>query len=253
MPPAKRKRPKPIRLDRAGVGGRVKHIVSKVAGQGKAWEKTIQFRQEPALIARGPKLVDNPSTLPTTRSNSNYLDVIGSGEEIGLNLCDDGGQYVGEEQEINPVLDAIRKRSNPRRSQKRCENWAKTKEAITTLLLGGDIGLCACHSRSSKSVYHIGLLSYDIKDVSYCNCSRGAAANASAGFFPSTPIRPGTVFSIDLLELLQEQCLRAGNMSIYGWGEGLRAFIEKRLGRTIQSFHRLVGCHPMEFLLVNLY
>jgi len=243
MPPLKRKRAKPIRLDRGGA--KVRYVVS---GQGKKlWEKRISFREEAALIAKAPIVVERPSTLPRTQSSGNYLDVIGPGEEIDLELLDGSGQDVGEEQEINPALDVIRKRSNPQRRQKHFENWAKTEEMATTLLLGGNIGACNCYSKSSKSVRHVGLLDYDIRAVTYCNCSRGAAASASSGFFPSTPIRPGTVFSIDLLELLQEQCLRAGSMSIYGWGEGLRAFIEKRVGRTIPSFHRLVSVLPLMF------
>lgn len=202
-------------------------------------------------LARESNLVMRSTALPSNHSTGaqNYQDTIGSEQGAGLlgpyNESDDD-----EDRAINPALRAIlRKRSQAIliRSRKQSEYWAKTEALITALLLGEDIEACSCNSRASMSVRHIGVTSYDTKLVNYCNCSHGAASAATLGFFPSRPIRPGTIFAIELLEQLQEQ-LQLRTTSIHGWCKELRASIEKQLGTAVPSFEKTVGVHPLSSL-----
>ena len=79
---------------------------------------------------------------------------------------------------------------------------------------------------------------YSVQPVSYCRCgSDSANLLASRSFFPSKPLKPRTVFAINLLKLFHLQCVR-GAISKLAWAEGWRAFFEEEMGRIIPSFHR---------------
>jgi hypothetical protein len=83
-------------------------------------------------------------------------------------------------------------------------------------------------------------LDYVIRNVEYCICGFASSQLVEKGFFPSAPIKPRTVFSIQLLETLHEQSVRT-SISKYGWGEGLRAAHEKRMCKSLKPFFRLVS------------
>ena len=81
--------------------------------------------------------------------------------------------------------------------------------------------------------------------VDYCACGQRCAQLVKREIFPSTPIRPRTLFSISLLELLHLQSIR-GACSKYAWAEGLRDLLEGVLGIEIQPFHASVSFRPTD-------
>ena len=76
--------------------------------------------------------------------------------------------------------------------------------------------------------------------IDYCACGQRCAQLVKRGLFPSTPIRPRTLFAISLLELLHLQSIR-GACSKYAWAEGLRDLLEGMLGIEISPFHASVS------------
>jgi hypothetical protein len=101
---------------------------------------------------------------------------------------------------------------------------------------------CQCTASIHKQVRFISLTSYEVRRISYCPCGASAANLATVGFFPSTPIEPGTVFAIDLLKLLHCQSVR-GALSKYAWAEVLRAYFEEVKRAAIQPFFRPVSAY----------
>jgi hypothetical protein len=133
-----------------------------------------------------------------------------------------------------------RRRSRPLDNRNRYLNWKKTEDTIATILAGGVVEPCMCPSRAKVEVRHICITAYITRTVEYCICGQAAAELVRTGYFPASPIRGGTKFSLDLLELLAEQSVRTGGMTIYGWAEGLRAFHEKKMGLPLVSFRKLL-------------
>ena len=79
--------------------------------------------------------------------------------------------------------------------------------------------------------------------MDYCACGKRCAQLVKHGLFPSTPVRPRTLFAISLLELLHLQAIR-GACSKYAWAEGLRDLLKGILGIEILSFHVPVSFIP---------
>jgi len=77
------------------------------------------------------------------------------------------------------------------------ENWIRTRSIIADLLvLRKTEEECTCDMHAARRVRFIGLESYFYHDVEYCSCGVSCVQLAKEGYFPSTPVRPATVFSL---------------------------------------------------------
>ena len=137
--------------------------------------------------------------------------------------------YELEPSDTSPQLpdpiDAIRgttRSHDLNKSQKRASNWLNTERLIVTLLKTpyNAERACPCPSCQSREVRFVDLVEYRTGPYSFCGCGSDAAQLASKGWFPSSPVRPGTVFSERLLDLLHAVSVR-GPHSKYGLGEVL--------------------------------
>ena len=224
-------------------GMNVRHIIHPFGGRGRSFQKTIRPSQEAALLRTGPKITprsDLPSHFPPDPQDDSgqWMAQLENFERLGEREIDGGNPGHAGEHILN--LFPRRFRSRPMDSKNKYENWRKTETAIARILSGGVIEMCACSSRTRIDVRHICISGYRTEAVEYCSCGRTAAALVQTGYFPASPIRGGTAFSFDLLELLSEQSLRTGGMTVYGWAEGLRVFHEKKLGTPLVSFRKLL-------------
>jgi hypothetical protein len=241
------KPPKPYRVrERKTAGSKVQVVVGKVGGRGKSYDKTITAKDEHKLLRAGLQFVprqNNPSG-NAARGNDPYDDIIGNGPGLnqgGYNEDVVGEQY-GQGDEASPLADDIipRRRPNASLNQSRAANWLRCESRITHVLYSGHAYVCQCTASIWKEVRFISLTSYETRRMSYCPCGASAANIATTGFFPSTPVEPGTVFAIDLLKLLHYQAVR-GAVSKYAWAEGLRAYFEDVNRVAVQPFFRLVS------------
>jgi hypothetical protein len=86
--------------------------------------------------------------------------------------------------------------------------------------------------------------------VSLCICSQHSLMFIQEGFFPSTPVKPQTFFSLRLLCLLYEQGIR-GSPSKYVWAAGLRAVHEAYMAKTLPDFYNLLLDADYHFVAVE--
>jgi hypothetical protein len=84
---------------------------------------------------------------------------------------------------------------------------------------------CECICRDVVNVRHITMEIYTWRDVPYYQCATTASHLISSGFFPLSPRKPSTVFSLKLLRTPHEQYTR-GSTSKEAWAGGLRAAFE---------------------------
>jgi len=145
----------------------------------------------------------------------------------------------------------LRSRHNER--SRLAENWIRTRPIIADLLvLRKTEEECTCDMQATCRVRFIGLESYFYRDVEYCSCGVSCTQLAKEGYFPSTPVRPATVFSLRLLRLLHEQSV-LGSVSNSAWAGGLRAVYEADRMSAIPSFDREVSIVTEVLLNTNEY
>ena len=232
--------PRAKRLSRkVAPGERVHHVIAGFPGRGKTVKRIIAANKEASLLKNAPRLV--PKAANRSRADG-YYDIIGGyGGGIAANLAGADPQDSDDSEGVDALIDVIpgRQRNNDVESRRLAENWQKTEESIVGLLLHQPLTECGCIGVQSVNVRHIGLTTYQEKVIHYCHCGRSAAMLVDSGYFPSRPIKPGTVFSMELLELLHEQFIR-GAVSKYGWGEGLRSFLERKHTIRIPCFRKLL-------------
>ena len=174
--------------------------------------------------------------------------------------CDDFQRGDGYEESDNDGLDLLvvchaictkRQRSRAAARQREAENWLKAEKRIVEILSGdGTSFTCQCSTKQSVSVRHISTEGYFVKDIPMCPCGMSSSLLLRNGYFPSSPIKPRTIFSVRLLRLFHEQSIR-GKMSRYAWSEGLRAAHEFELGKDIQPFNKLLRTSYHHWVAVN--
>ena len=72
-----------------------------------------------------------------------------------------------------------------------------------------------------------------------CIIGMSSSLLVQLGWFPSSPIKPRTVFSLRLLWILHEMSVR-GKMSRFAWAAGLRAALGKEYIKDIPPFDKLL-------------
>jgi hypothetical protein len=159
---------------------------------------------------------------------------------------EDFARLDGDITVITIPLDIKRPVASTRKS--RAENWIETEKILTDVLYhGGQRNRCMCsRARDRKRVRFISLDSYVVKEVDYCQCASSCSALLSEGegFFPSSPRKPGTVFSLRLLRTLHAQAV-LGSVSKLAWSAGLHVVFEEDLTTTLPRFDeevRLESC-----------
>ena len=121
------------------------------------------------------------------------------------------------------------------------ENWKETEQVFAQFLhFGSAASICTCLRKDRVNVRLLALESWVTKDIDYCNCPLSATALIKKGFFPATPRKPNTAFSMRLLQVLHEQSIR-GSISKSAWADGLRAVYESDLKMSLPVFSRQVA------------
>ena len=161
----------------------------------------------------------------------------------------DATHGMGEGQDP-PLVEIFnyRNRSNVGIRKRLSENWKETEQALTQLLYNGlAASLCTCVSKDHVQVRLISLESWTVKGMDYCSCPLSTSCLIAEGFFPSTPRKPKTAFSLQLLRVLHEQSVR-GSISKVAWADGLRASFEYDLKTSLPGLLRQVSLCPHIFL-----
>jgi hypothetical protein len=87
--------------------------------------------------------------------------------------------------------------------------------------------------------HHSVYQGYEVRPRYFCLCGHTSAMLIREGWFPSTPVKPRTVFSCRLLRVLHSQSVR-GSISKTAWAQSLRASHEYYLQKIIPSFDQLL-------------
>jgi hypothetical protein len=134
-----------------------------------------------------------------------------------------------------------KKRSRVGERKKLSENWVETEAMMVELLRRGPSRLvCTCARKFSVQVRILSLDSWSLKTINYCNCALSTVELVREGFFPATPRKPRTAFSVRMLQVLHEQSVR-GAISKTAWAEGLRVAYEYEHRTTLPNFTRAVS------------
>jgi len=165
-------------------------------------------------------------------------------------LASDGTRGMDEGQDA-PLVEVFQynNRSNVGMRKRLSEQWKETEQALTQLLYNGvAASMCTCVSKDHVQVRLISLESWTLKGMDYCSCSLSTSCLIAEGFFPATPRKPQTAFSLRLLRVLHEQSVR-GSVSKVAWADGLRASFEYDLKTSLPGFSRQVNRCPDIFFL----
>ena len=169
---------------------------------------------------------------------------IGSLDSIGFEAPGEMGEGQGPPQDA-PLIEVFQhhNRSNARVRKRLAEQWKDTEKVLTQLLHNGSAAsICPCTSKDHVQVRLISLESWTEKGMDYCSCPLSTRSLIAEGFFPSTPRKPRTAFSLQLLQVLHEQSVR-GSISKVAWADGLHAVFEYNLKISLPGFTRHVSCY----------
>lgn len=103
------------------------------------------------------------------------------------------------------VCQAIRTKRQRLRAaarQREAENWLKAETRIVEILSqDGTSFTCRCSTRQTISVRHISTEGYIFKDIPMYPSGLSSSLPLRNGYFPSSPIKPRTIFFVRLLRL----------------------------------------------------
>jgi hypothetical protein len=134
-----------------------------------------------------------------------------------------------------------RTRSSVNKRERRATNWQRAEAILADVMLkDGFPDPCACDRREVVTVRCVDLNSYEHREFQYCNCPQSPSCLLKEGYFPCSPIKPKTAFSIRLLQLLHEQSV-LGYVSRSAWSGGLRALFEGEKKTALPAFDREVS------------
>ena len=162
------------------------------------------------------------------------------GDTDGLGIQASGSMSQGEDA---PLIEVFHWKNRSRVGERKrlSENWRDTERVFTQFLHSGSAdSACTCAHKDPVDVRLLSLESWVTKSIDYCNCRLSASALIEEGFFPSTPHKPRTAFSMRLLQVLHEQSVR-GSISQSAWADGLRAVYEYDLKTSLPGFSRQVA------------
>jgi hypothetical protein len=202
--------------------------------------KIMKFRRiENILERRGFTVVPRRNARPGPDIDNSSVRFEGLQQDVPV--MDDFTQPDGDITVITIPLNNKRPVASTRKS--RAKNWVETEKILTKVLYHSrQRDQCMCsRQRDRKRVRFISLDSYVVKEVDYCQCAASCTALLceGEGFFPSSPRKPGTVFSLRLLRTLHAQAA-LGSVSKFAWSAGLHVVFEEDLKTTLPRFDQEV-------------
>jgi hypothetical protein len=124
---------------------------------------------------------------------------------------------------------------------RQADNWQRTEAILADMMLKDRLpDPCNCTRDDIVTVRMIDLNSYTHREFQYCNCPRSSCCLLKEGYFPGSPKKPKTAFSIRLLQLLHDQSV-LGYVSRSAWSGGLRALFEREKKAVLPAFDREVS------------
>jgi hypothetical protein len=198
-------------------------------------ERRIQL-QAPNLIGRGrngPSGGDQNCFLPLQLDYEH--EQVGNQPDDEPYVRNDGIHWVDDI--FGTMISQRRLRLSER--PKLAQNLQEVGKILSEAIFSWSERACECIRRDVVNVRHITMESYTWIHVPYCQCATSASHLISSGFFPSSPRKPCTVFSLKLLRTLHEQCTR-GSLSKEALAGGLRAAFEADNKMVLPDFSRPV-------------
>jgi hypothetical protein len=215
-----------------------------LGGYGGSKARTMDIRKgERRIQLQAPNLIGRGRNGPSGGDQNRFLPLqleyeqeqLGNQPDDELYVRNDGIHWVDEI--IGTTISQRRSRLSER--QKLAQNWREVEKILSEAIYSRSERACECIRRDVVNVRHITMESYTWRDVPYCQCATSASRLISSGFFPSSPRKPRTVFSLKLLRTLHEQCTR-GSISKEAWAGGLRAAFEADNKMVLPDFSRPV-------------
>jgi len=226
-------------------------VIAPYGGVGARRRVTMNARRVDRLFAMSAPDVSFPnrglaaSYEQRHPTRSNIYDpgpyTIGGIDSHGVHA----GGYMGEDGDA-PLIEVFnwRNRSRVGERQRLSENWKQTEKVLAQFLhFGAAESICTCASKHRVEVRLLSFECWATRSMDYCNCPHSTITLIEQGFFPSTPRKPRTAFSIRLLQILHEQSVR-GAISKSAWADGLRAVYEYDLKTSLPGFARQVNSYP---------
>jgi hypothetical protein len=199
--------------------------------------KTMDYGKARKLLERtAHKVIMRQKTRP--RLNIDILGLGFASAEDAIRAFDDLPQPDGDfTQAHNP-----RTRTAAATRKNEALNWLDTEEILIDVMYhDGQRKPCECtRARNRKRVRFIALDSYVVREMEYCQCPASCSDLTSEGFFPSSPRKPGTVFSLRLLRTLHAQTA-LGSVSKQAWTRGLHMIFEEDLNTVLPRFEEEVS------------
>jgi hypothetical protein len=167
--------------------------------------KTMTPAQWNKYVAkRDMKIVMRPNASSRPSRNTDNAALAGPELDIPGIPVNYDHQYDNDAESFVPVT---QKRSNAQTRRSEAQNWVDAEKVLVDSLYNENRRMpCGCsRARYRKRVRFISLDSYKIDYFEYCQCAAACCGLIAERFFPSSPRRPGTVFSLRLLRTLHAQ------------------------------------------------
>lgn len=146
---------------------------------------------------------------------------------------------------MEPIIHILSKEKSRRSNQIQrialSKNWSNVVDVLAREIAGiGQTSVCCCFKRQPVEVRFISMDNWEKRLIQYCNCPYSTLPVLRAGFFPSSPVAPRTVFSIHALLILYQQGVR-GSIAKTAWIGGLHAVLEEAKMHYIPNFYTVVS------------
>ena len=187
------------------------------------------WKEERRIQLQAPNLIGRGRNGPSGGDRNRFLPLQLDYEQAQLGNQPDDEPYVRNDG-IHWVDEIIGTTISQRRSrlserQKLAQYWREIEKILSEAIYSRSERACECIHRDVVNISHITMEGYTWIDVPYCQCATSASSLIFSGFFPSSPKKPRTVFSLKLLRTLHEQFTR-GSSSKEAQAGGLRAAFE---------------------------
>jgi hypothetical protein len=216
--------------------------IARAGLKGGTWVRNLRYsaaqRFAESLKTRPNRLIPPRQQHPRDDDGLDFGRP-GHGDEMPYQ---NGNPYELDAEDENANLQHTFARwRRPKAAERRATaaNWIHAEKRMIAFSTSRERAVpCDCTPEAVNARF-ISLESYEVRSVSLCICGRRSSMFVQDGFFPSTPVKPRTFFSLRLLRLLHEQSVRGG-ASKYAWAAGLRAVHEAYMAKTLPDFYDLL-------------
>jgi hypothetical protein len=215
-----------------------------LGGYGGSKARMMDIRKgERTIQLHAPNLIGRGRNGPSRGHQNRFLPLQLGYEQEQLGNQPDDEPYVRNDgiYWVDEIFGTTisQRRSPLSERQKLAQNWREVEKILSDAIYNRSERACECIRRDVINIRHITMESYTWRDVPYCYCPTSASRLISSGFFLLSPRKPRTVFSLNLLRTLHEQCTRS-SISNEAWAGGLRAAFEADNKMVLPDFSRLV-------------